>query len=451
MKKLLTLITILLAGVLSAGEYEDLLKKAESTSYLSERLELWQKALPLAPSEAVRLNLNQEGLELALRLKKTDFVKVFALNITKSPLAAGQQKTAAMFEYLNSMPKYTWNARGVPSPQWEEYLAMPDKKPEHELTALHQLTNAYHAEDEWFREIEVMKKILEHPRCAEYEKVNTLLNLSKLYQSMNRMDDALDCVKQTLKLNMSKKRRAESYILLGDIMQKGFGYYYKPSEKQYKEMQGYYLKAIEANPKDYSIASATIVKLVSAAYKYNRHKEVLELTARYINRKGMDAINWKKIKDMQGNTYQRLEQHKEAIEVFEELYKFQHNLPDTCMSLGYNYYCNGNYTMALGMYDEALVELGRADDARPAQCKRWIRTLKWFTGGGQKQLENLRTAYVKRLNAEAVATGKNKVAERNKPSSLRPFGEKPKVKKKPTTLEEINKVEERDILEEGLF
>ncbi len=447
---LLTILLTMSAGTLFAGQYEDLLKKAESTQSLDERMQLWQEAAKIAPNEQAKLELNQLGFDMAKRLKKAAFLQEFAKAIAASPIASDERKAAAVFENLMAQPRPSIMNPGVPAEQWGAYLSMPGKTPEQEFTALNQLANCYHYQNHWYKEIEVLKKILEHPKCSEFNTQDTLINLSNVYLSMNRMNEAMDCLKTMLQMKtLAPTRRAQAHLLLGDILLKGHGWYYVPNAEQYKELKACYIKAM--NVKKGRAENQAVMRLVAAAYKLKKYEEVINLSAMYLNRKGIDQLTWTTVKNAEGLSLQALERHKEAIEVFEQLYKYQYKLPDTCMSLGLSYYRNGDYAMALGMYDEALVELGAADDARPAQCKYWIRRLKWFNGN-KKMLDDVYAAHIKRLNEEARAAGKTGMKEIKKSSSLRPFDDgKPKKKKKPKSLEEINKEKETDLLEEGLF
>ena len=435
----------------SAGEYEDLLQKAESANSIQQRLGFLLEASKKTNDEKQKLALYEKGFSLAEKLNVKEYTSVFAELLKSSPVATAEQKASAMYTYLMTLPRGNKFKPGASFKLWEEYLAMPGKDPKDVKTVKFKLLDVYHNHNRWYKEIELAKELLNDPATSPYEKQDLYIRLSDTYLSMNRMKESLDCLEEMLKMpTLAPKRRARCYVRMGDTLLKGYGWYYRPDEAQYKKVAECYLNAM--NVKNGGVYGEALVKLVGAANRVGKKDEVLALAKKYLtDNKRADRDSWMKIRLMEANTLQALERFEEALAIFEELYKFQYQLADTCMSLGYNYYRNENYSMALGMYDEALVELGMADDARPAQCKYWINRLKWFSGG-KKILDELYYARAKRINAEAIAQGKEPPMKEVAKDPLRPW-ESRKAKKKekpPQTLEELNKPKEENLLDEGL-
>ncbi len=437
------------------GDYAQTLAKAEAASSLDQRMDLWIEAAAQTSDERKKLELYEKGFDLAKRIKDKKHLPVFAELLRKSPAASESRKASAFYEYLmaGKLPG-RFDPSGIQPAEFEEFLAMPGITPKQEKDAMMRLTTVYHNTHLWYKEVEIFKKLLEHPETNSFERQDLYVNLSNLYLEMNRMNEALESLKAMLKMKtLAPTKRARAYVLMGDILLKGYGWYYRPNPEQYKELCGYYRQAMNTKKVPAGIYSDALIKLVEAAYNTKRYQETINLAEQYgsLNNKKLNQISWTKIMDMKGNSLQKLERYREAIVVFEQLYKYKYKLADTCMSLGANYYGNGDYSMALGMYDEAIVELGMADDARPAQCKYWVNRLKWFSNG-KKILDDLYAARVKRLNEEAIAAGKGPVVKERQKDSLRPFDSgKPEVKKKPQTIEELMKGnEEEDLLEGGL-
>mgnify|MGYP003317454677 CR=1 FL=1 len=435
---------------LCAVDFETITNKADQLSTVQERLDYLLKAAEENKDPKLLLQIAERGFDLSKKLKMGTYLSKFAEMITNSTVVSPERKANAYYEYLMAQPRPSWNNPGISYKEWEKFLEMPGKDPKEEKEAMLRLADVYHAQNLWYKEIAMLRKALEHPKVDNYQKQDILINLSGVYLAMHDMDKSLDALREMLKLSPTPQRQAKTYLLMGDTMLTGYGWYYVPNEKQYEELCGYYLKVMN-NPKlAKTHYNEALTKLVHAAYERQKWKEVISLSNKYLtNNKKVNSATWMQIKDWEGNSHLRLEQYEEAVKIYEDLYKFKYNLADTCMSLGQSYYGNNNYTMALAMYDEAIVELGQADDARPAICKGWVNRLKWFNQG-EKILADLYLKRAQRLNAEARAKGLPPVMEEKKADSLRPFENKEKKKKKPETLEDLNKAEEEDILDGGL-
>lgn len=441
-------------NVLFADDYDSYLQQAEQATSLEQRMDFYLKAADSTKDEKKKLDMYERGFDLAKKVKMKKMISVFADRLRTSPVVSAERKASAYFEYLCSLDRPGMgNAGGSTPDMWEDFLKMPGHSPEDEQKAMLLFANNCHWWNLWYREIELLKAALDHPNTTEIGKQDILINLSKVYLQMNRMQDAMDCITTMQKMKtLTPQRRAQSYILLGDIMKKGCGFYYRPNEEDYKKICDYYMKAVKV-PKG-KMGGEAFFKVVEAAYDTKRYNDVINFSQQYLNgdNKKIDGATWGKIQEKNGTAHQVLEHWDEAVEIFEALYKYKYNLADTCMSLGFSYYGHGDYQMALGMYDEALVELGPAcDDARPAICKGWCNKLKWFNTG-KKQLDDIYAAHAKRLNKEAAAQGKGPVIKVQEADELRPFdnGKKKAKEKKPQNLKDLMKEKEDDILDSGL-
>lgn len=450
-----TLLTLCLVSALSfpafADEFTDTLQKAESATSMESRMDFWLKAAELTKDEKKKAELYSKGFDLAKKLKNPEYLSSFSTKLRESPAVSKEMKTQAFYESLMAEPRANWMFTGTSFREWEKLLAMPGLDPKQKKQVMLRMLDVYHAQNLWYKEVDMYKQLLAHPELNDFEKQDMLIAQANLLLEMNNMTGAMESIKTMLAMKtLAPSRRARAYLKMGDILLKGHGWYYRPSEEQYKEMRDYYMKAMTLRRGNrYTQA---LISLAQAAYDLKRYREVVDLASKYANlgNKQLNQQSWSKVKELQGNSHLKLEEYREAIEVFEQLYKYQYSLADTCMALGASYYGNGDYSMALGMYDEALIELGMADDARPAQCKHWINRLKWFNGG-KKVLDDLHAARAKRLNAEAAAAGKGPVVKIKKFDALRPFDDgKDTKKKKPQNVADLMKNESEDILEGGL-
>lgn len=443
-------IVFLTAGIffsatgLQAGEYKTLLSKAENESSLERRLELWVKAAEAAEDESKKFDLYGKGFSLARKIDNTKYISVFAKLLNKSPLASPALKASAIFEYLSVQKK---KHQPLPSKEWEDYLAMPGTDPKNDFTARRNLADAYHRDSQWYKEIALLKKLVKHPEADDFKKQDILFNLSQVYLAMNRMDDAVACLKDVLRIkSLSPNRRAKVHLMIASALVHGYGWHSVLSPERYKQMSDHCLQAMKAKDKYYY--RQALISLVAGTYKIGNDEEVIRLSKKYLTRnKKVDLPTWLEVKTYETRALLREERYPEAIEILEQLYKSRSG-PDVCISLGQTYYRNGDYTAALGMYSEAVDLLKGDDSDRLPRSKSWCQRL----GGLVKikpQLDALFLARAKRLNAEARAAGKAPVAEEREVDELRPFQKKGK-KKEPTSLEEINKEEEHDLLGEGL-
>lgn len=431
-------------NILSGGEYEKRIADAEKEPSLEKRLELWLKASEATDSEKEKFQLYEKGFSLARKINHADFLASFAERLLKSPLATSALKASATFEYLSALKK-TGNPVSVK--QWESFLALPGIDKKNEFAAMGYLADVCHKENLWYKEIGILKKMLDHPCASDFKKQDILINLSQVYLDMNRTDEAAGCLKTMLKMkSLSPNRRSKANLLLGDAILHGYGWYSVPSPEQYRKMKEYYLQAMKV--KSGVHYSAALTRLLKAAFQLRHDNEVISLSKKHLaHNKKLQLPAWLSIKTYETLVLMRQERFTEAIEILEQLYKYRYSLADTCMSLGRAYYRTGDYNASLGMYDEAKSALRGVDDARPAQCEQWSRRLKTMIGL-KKQLDSLYLARAKRLNAEAKAAGKTPAAGAEEIDRLRPFQKKKK--KEPMSLEEINREEEQDLLEEGL-
>jgi len=480
---------VFFAGIsLSGATFQELVQKGENTNRMNERLQCWHDAVEIGGGDKEVYALCEKGLALAKRTGALLEEVYFTDKMLKSPILPKEKKNALMYDYLVAKGKSEDAAKQaiakkateelkkaskseddmlqLPAPfvppskdrdlvqLWKDYLKLPGLTKEEELKGMHQLADALYKYDRWYELCDFYETMLKHPAIKDIEKQDLLLAYAKLTLSMQNMEKSLECLQRLLAMpTLTPRRRGEVYILIADTMSNGYGFYYRADEEKYKEFCSYYMKAIKM-PKS-PVYGEALKKLVFAVSRKGDHKKVIELVDEYCNDDNKSRINlgiWGEIKTKQGNSYMALERFDEAVEVFEALYKYKHALADTCMSLGEAYYAHDDYTMALAMFDEALVELGPAcDDARPNICKGWMNRLKWFNGG-KAQLDKLYLAHAQRVNAEAKAKGLGPVLEEKHVDALRPFddGSKKAKEKKPQTLKDLDKKKDENLLDEGL-
>lgn len=485
---------ILAAGLFFAGfslcgaTFDELVRKGEESNTMNQRLSCWREAAALGGDAKALFELCEKAASLARRINALNDEIYFSELMLKSPQLPKERKNSLTFDLLVAKGKAEEAAQKeeqakarvemkkagqsdddmlvLPSPfippvkgrdliqQWQDYLKSPGLTPEEELRAMHQYASALYKRDLWYKLCDLYEVMLKHPALKDIAKQDLLLAYAKLTLTMQNMDKSLECLHKLLDMpTLTPLRRGQVYILTADTMSNGYGFYYRADEENYKAFCGYYLKAMKM-PKS-QVYGEALQKLVYAVSRKGDHKKVIELVDEYCNDDNRSKIRlpiWGAIKTKQGNSYLALEKADEAVEVFEALYKYKYDLANTCMSLGSAYYMHDDYTMALAMFDEALVELGPScDDARPGICKWWIGMLGWFNHG-KATLDKLYLAHAQRVNAEAKAKGLGPVLEEKHTDALRPFddGRKKAKEKKPKTLKDLDKQKDEDILEEGL-
>lgn len=466
------LLTMTLLSALSfstfAGDYENYVKEAESAT-LEKRIELWLKAADSTTDQSKKLTMFRQAYELAKRINDPAAIMYSATQIQNSPGATKDEKLEARFTYLvtarasakkaiNFEGRFTASRivmDGVGPQDYIDFLKTPGITPEQEKKITMLLASLLHSYELWYDEIELRKKLLERPDLTALEKQDQYLILSSVYLSMNNMEESVKSLRSLLAMkSLTPQRRIRTLIILGDTLRKGYGWYYYPNAEQYKELCDSYKAAMDLALKRRmgGYYNQALLKMIEGAHFLNKSEDVVKFCNRYINNsKHVDGGTWKKAKTLEGTHLIKLRRFPEAIDIFEQLYKYKHDLPNTCMSLGSSYYHNDDYAMALGMYDEAIVELGMDDSARPRQCKSWCNRLRGLLGK-KKQLDAMFLARAKRLNAEAKAAGKAPVVKVNEPDSLNPFANQKIPKKKPKTMDDLMKTQEDgpDLLGGGL-
>ncbi len=468
--KFLLTMTLLSALSLSAlaGDYENYIKEAESAS-LEKRMELWLKAADSTTDNTKKLTMFRQAYELAKRINDERGILYLADTLYKFPGVPAEEKLEARYRFLvtsrsSAKKNISYEGRyvalqsvvnGVSPQDYISFLKVPGITAEQEKKISLLLASILHDYDFWYQEIAMRRKLLERKDLTSTERQDQYLILSNIYLSMNNMEESVKSLRSLLAIkSLTPDRRIRTLIILGDTLRKGYGWYYYPNAEQYKEMSESYKSAMNlaAKRRRGGYYNQALLKMIEGAHFLEKSEEVVKLCARYINNnKLVDGITWKKAKTLEGTHLLKLNRCPEAIVVFEELYKYKHDLSNTCMSLGQSYYLNDDFAMALGMYDEAIVELGMDDSARPAQCKRWCQTLRGLLGK-KDRLTAVYLARAKRLNEEAKAAGKESTVKVNAPDSLNPFANQKVPKKKPKTMDDLmNAAEESpDLLGGGL-
>ena len=466
------LLTMTLLSALSisavAGEYEDYIKEAESAS-LEKRIELWLKAADSTTDNTKKLTMYRQAYELAKRINDEKNILYLADTIYKFPGVPDAEKLEARYRFLvvaRNSARRTLNYEvrysrlrivmdGVTPQDYKDFLKTPGITAEQEKRISLMLASILHDYDLWYEEIEARKNLLERKDLTAIERQDQYLILSNVYLAMNNMEDSVKSLRSLLAIkSLTPDRRIRTLIILGDTFRKGYGWYYYPNAEQYKEMSDSYKAAMDlaAKRRRGNYYNQALLKMIEGAHFLEKSADVVKFCTRYINNnKLVDGGTWKKAKTLEGTHLLKLNRYPEAIAIFEDLYKYKHDLPNTCMSLGQSYYLNDDFAMALGMYDEAIVELGMDDSARPRQCKNWCNTLRGLLGK-KARLDAAYVARAKRLNEEAKAAGKDPVVKVNAPDSLNPFANQKVPKKKPKTMDDLMKATDDgpDLLGGGL-
>ncbi|MBO5959607.1 MAG: hypothetical protein J6Q65_05750 [Lentisphaeria bacterium] len=464
-----TLISAVSAG-LFAGEYEDYLKEAENVS-VEKRIDLWLKASEATKDEAKKLALYRQAYETAKKIDDSKGTLLLADLIYRSKNATPEEKLEDRFTFLciaRTSAKKVLNYEGrtsqlriamdgVSVQDYVDFMKESGLTPEQQKRIAIILAGVYHDYDLWYKEIELRKQILERQDLTAIEKQDQYLILSNLYLAMNNMEDSVKNLEKLLEMkSLTPQRRVRTLIILGDTLRKGYGWYYRPNAEQFKKMNESYKAAMELAAKRRlgTYYNQALFRMIEGAHSLNNSKEVVKLCQQYIQlgNKRVDGKTYKDAKILEGKHHLALRNYPEAIEIFEQLYKWKHDLANTCMSLGESYYQNDDFSMALGMYDEAIVELGMDDSARPRQCKNWGNILRGLLSA-KPTLDAAYLARSKRLNAEAKAAGKGAVVKERASDSLNPFANQKVKKKKPKTMDDLMKAqeEETNLLEGGLF
>ena len=87
----------------SAGEYEDLLQKAESANSIQQRLGFLLEASKKTNDEKQKLALYEKGFSLAEKLNVKEYTSVFAELLKSSPVAQDLEGITVIFPALPSL------------------------------------------------------------------------------------------------------------------------------------------------------------------------------------------------------------------------------------------------------------------------------------------------------------------------------------------------------------
>lgn len=454
-----------------AGQYEDYVKEAESAT-IEKRVELWLKAADSTTDSSKKLAMYRLAYEMVKKINDERGILLLSNLIENAEGATAAEKIEARFTFLvtarasartsmNYEGRYTrvrTVMEGVTVEDYKEFLKNPAITADQKKKITLLLASILHEQDLWYEEIALRQKIVETSKdlgLTSTEVQDQYLILSNIYLAMNNMEASVQCLRKLLALkSLTPQRRIRTLIILGDTLRKGYGWYYYPNAQQYKELCDSYKEAMELAKKRRlnGYYNQALMKMIEGAHFLNKSEEVVKMCQRYIdNSRLVDGGTWKNAKSIEGRHLLNLYRYPEAIEIFEQLYKYKHDLANTCMYLGASYYGNDDFAMALGMYDEAIVELGMDDSARPRQCKNWCNTLRGLLGS-KARLDAAYLARAKRLNEEAKAAGKGPVVEVQAPDSLRPFAKQKVKKPDPKSMDDLMKTQEEevDLLDGGL-
>lgn len=417
MKKYLFFLCLCLCmGALCAAEdtYESVLQKAEKTSNIREKAELFQKAASLTTDEKKKRTVLLQAFPMAESIKEKDMMIAIATGLSENKELSPADRAKYRFRVIELL--WTWDQWPDftgPDPQiMEDFLNMPGVSPELEIKALMKLPQAYMRMNRVDLAIKVYERAIQHPKIDLNTKSDAMIALANAYRDVYQQQKALECLRTMTQLpNLTPARKVKAFMMLGDMILSGSGYYFEPKEEHYKAAYEAFAQAAKVKGVSVTLANDAICKTPESYLKRNQYQKAVELYQAILDNKKNppNRFLWVRCTEQLGHAKMGMKDYEGAVAEFEKLPKFfsRSGLGDIYRYLGRAYYCNKDYMLAIGAYETArkiLEDQERVEDDRPAWCKGWIGRIKWFTTGkNAAELDAAMQKRYKKLMAMAEA------------------------------------------------
>ncbi len=400
--------------MLQGADFQGLMKKAADTQTLADRYKIWDEALSAAKNDSERFQVASTAFAAAFGTKDKDNVGKYGFLIAGNPTAPAEERANAMFHALkmsNEWKNHTlYLDLKIPPSFWEAYLKMPEKKPEQEVAAFQELAEAYKRDQEYVKAIMQLRRVLDHPAANVYDKINVSMKLSDMLLETGKQKEALDCLEKAIALpGVPPGRKVDLMIKKSDVILAGNNYYATPSQADLDAACKVYQDIIDMKGVPRDKRDDATIKLANFHLDRKNYEKAFQVASKLLKAKRNPPSQWawNQLSIIVGHAQTGMKNYEGAIETFDKLRDLNYMIGDTCRFLGFAYYKNKDYTLALGSYDMALEALKRAEDDRPLWCKSWISKIKWFTNErNAKSLNEIMAKRAAKLEAAAKASGK---------------------------------------------
>lgn len=446
-------------SLVAAETYDSVMKAAADAKSVKERIEFYTKAVSLGTNEDQKFKALREGFDLSVKSKDNEAIALFGNQLAESKKLTNAERADIKYKAIDAI--WNWQTRqtdGPPPKLWEDFLKMPGVTPEQEITALLKASTAYRQTNKFDKAVSAYEKIVGNPAANANHKYDALLALSECHLAVFRQDKAVECLNRILDMKeVQGPKKAKIYLLLGDTILTGSGYYFEPSEKDYAAAYDAYTKAADTKNAPKEIQEIALKKIADSYFERKQFQKAHDQYEEIVNSKKRPPSlgQWNICMQMLGKCKIELKDYEGAISCFDQTRKINTRsaLGDVYRSLGQAYYKNKEYVLALGAYNEALEILENqehVEDDRPKWCKGWINKIKWFTANAP-QLDAAMKKRAQKLAGTAKAEGKTDV--KNKAAEFKSASDgakKPEAKKTQKKINIDNLDVESDILKDGL-
>ena len=421
------------SGSLFAGDYSSLMAEAAAQSGIEARFPLWDKAFEAAKTDAEKVEVLRTAYETAKRIPLPAMTSKYARLLSNQKTLAQKERTSLYYESLKNMkqPKVSYvhgfgSEGDCTAEDWENFLAMPEKTPQQEVDALLSLGDIYYLLDDAQKCIEYFRKAIAHPSASVYDKSSATSRLARLYNMIGRGRESMAALEELVKLPLPNERKAEAYIIYGDSILQGCGYYFEPAEDDYKAAYKAYENAMALKGIKPDTYFSALLKKNQSLFDRKKYSEALRMAQGALADKKFrpNRVAWNDLMTITGNAKMALKDYPGAIEAFEQVVKInaRTNHGDSQRWLGHAYYKNGDYALAIAMYDYALEALKGAEDDRPAWCEGWIKRLQWYTNpANSAQLDNAMKKRREKLLAQSKELGARTSSAKSSADGVNPM------------------------------
>ena len=463
------LVILSVTRILAADSYDSVFAAATEAKTVQEKLELYAKAAELGSDDAQKIKALKAGFDLSVQSSDKPNIALFGNLLAECKNLKDSERAEIKYKAIEAV--WTWKPGLVPawragdlngpSPKlWEDFLSMPGITPEQEISALLNVCNAYRNINMIDKAIAAYEKVINHPSSGIDQKSDAMIALSECLVLIFQEKKAIEYLNRLLAMKeIPGFKKARIYMLLGDTIINGSGYYFEASEKDYIDAYDAYKKAAELKNAPKEIQESAVKKIADSYFDRKMYKEANDAYEEIINSKKNPPSGgqWNSCMQKLGQAKIQLKDYEGAISCFDKTRAANSRsaLGDVYRSLGQAYYKNKDYVLALGAYSEALNILEkqeRVEDDRPKWCKSWINKIKWFTANAP-QLDAAMKKRAQKLEAEAKAHGKapvkSKVSEFKSASDGAKNPEAKKTNKK-VNIDKLDIDTSSDLLENGL-
>lgn len=440
-----------------SASYDELMEQAAAKVTVDDRFPIWDQAIEATADDTKKLATLRMAFEMARKTSKNDLISKYGYAVSENAKAPQKERTEARYYAVKSGTPWRIHngmlfSSGIPPAEWEYYLTMPEKNPEQETDALLQLGRIYYATFEGKKAVDRFERAIVSPGADDLNRASALTMLATLMNQLGRQKESMAYLDKLMALKLPGPKKAEAYILYGDSILKGCGYYFEPTEEDYKNAYKFYEEAMNIRNAGENYYQANY-RIIDSLLDRKMFREAAARCDKALadKKNKPNKFQWDSFTTRLGHAKMGLKDYPGAIAAYDMVVKINAatNHGDSQRWLGHAYYKNGDYALSIGMYAAALEALEGAEDDRPDWCKGWIKTLQWYTKNAS-QLDDAMRKRREKLLAQSKELGSRTGSEKSANDGVDPMARKPKKPKTITKVEDIGKNEEEDLLSDGI-